>query len=104
MHRLTLLILPAIAALVAIAAPLRAADWPIASPSPICTTSKPISSAMGGFVSSTFWTRGWAASGLLLEPFAPVRFFSGAVLCGGFLAIRVGSRPHPAIRLLRCFL
>jgi tripartite-type tricarboxylate transporter receptor subunit TctC len=28
MHRLTLLILPAIAALVAIAAPLRAADWP----------------------------------------------------------------------------
>ena len=28
MHRLTLLILPAVAALVAIAAPLRAADWP----------------------------------------------------------------------------
>jgi tripartite-type tricarboxylate transporter receptor subunit TctC len=28
MHRLTLLILPAVAALVAITAPLRAADWP----------------------------------------------------------------------------
>ena len=28
MHHLTLLILPAVAALVAIAAPLRAADWP----------------------------------------------------------------------------
>src|ERR1700704_1361142 len=31
MHRLTLLILPAIAALVAFAAPLRAADWPTRS-------------------------------------------------------------------------